>query len=75
MLLLEGVKLMLVGMAVVFSFLALLVAAMRGSAAFCLQFAHLFPEPEPAVDRSAGQRDDLAEVALAIAAVKTRSNG
>ena len=73
MLLLEGIKLMVVGMGVVFCFLGLLVAAMRGASGICQHLAHLFPEPEPVAARSASRRDELAEVALALAAAKVRA--
>ena len=62
----EGLRLMVVGMAVVFCFLSLLVMAMNGSALFFKRFAHYFPEapaPEP------GKTTDYAEIAAAIAAV------
>ena len=44
---LEGVRLMAVGMLTVFAFLTLLVGLMRGSAAFFESFADRFPEEKP----------------------------
>lgn len=54
----EGLELMIAGMSVVFCFLALLVAAMHGSA--------LLFKPS---DAAPTEENDYAEVALAIAAV------
>ncbi len=63
----EGVRLMVVGMITVFAFLTLLVGMMKTSAAFFEHFAHRFPEdptPEPGAVRG-DPRDE--EVALVIA--------
>lgn len=72
--LLEGVRLMAVGMFTVFAFLTLLVGVMKASAAFFAANAHRFPEAEPASARSsrsgatgaAGNEDEIA-VAIAVA--------
>lgn len=69
----QGLVLMVVGMGVVFGFLALLVYAMSGSAAFFKRFAHLFPEEQlkqPGVRKAA---EDHSEIAVAIAAIKTHT--
>lgn len=70
----EGLGLMVAGMGVVFAFLALLVFAMKISAKVLKRFTDADVmggplEKQPtAVFRQAG--DDLAEIAVAIAAVK-----
>jgi sodium pump decarboxylase gamma subunit len=74
--LMEGLRLMLVGMTTVFSFLALLVIAMLATSIFFRKFAHLFPEevaPAPRATAPAPQTN--LDIAVAIAAVKayTRS--
>ena len=70
-LLMQGVVLMVIGMATVFSFLVLLILAMSGSAAFFQKFAHLFPEDEPVkVQKSAA--DPVAEIAVALAAIRAK---
>ena len=61
----EGVRLMVVGMFTVFAFLTLLVGIMKASAAFFEANAHRFPEEEPAKPRAA--RSDDGDVALAVA--------
>lgn len=62
--LLEGARLMAVGMFTVFAFLTLLVALMKASAAFFEAHAHRFPEaPETA---GPSPRQDDGEVALAL---------
>jgi len=61
----QGLVLTVVGMAVVFSFLALLVVLMSVLSSVVTRF---FPEPEKEVTESAGSRD--AEIAAVIAAVK-----
>ena len=45
-LLMQGLVLMVIGMATVFAFLVLMIVAMNRSAAFFKKFAHLFPEEE-----------------------------
>ena len=59
----EGVRLMAVGMFTVFAFLTLLVGIMKASAAFFEANAHRFPEEEPVPPRAA--RSDDGDVALA----------
>jgi oxaloacetate decarboxylase (Na+ extruding) subunit gamma len=67
----EGLRLMVVGMSVVFSFLILLVVAMKASAAFFKRFAHLFPEEQkPTTGLQRVAEDNHADIAVAIAAVK-----
>jgi Na+-transporting methylmalonyl-CoA/oxaloacetate decarboxylase gamma subunit len=65
---LEGIRLMAVGMFTVFAFLTLLVGLMRGSAAFFEANAHRFLEDAPEDKRSvrSGTDEDVA-VALALA--------
>ena len=72
----EGLGLMVAGMGVVFAFLTLLVLAMTVSAKFFEVFADYFVEEAPApvakpkatvVQQS---EDELAEIAVAIAAAK-----
>jgi sodium pump decarboxylase gamma subunit len=66
--LLEGVRLMVVGMLTVFAFLTLLVALMRASAAFFEAQAHRFPEDgEGPSERAPGGRDEEVAVVLAVA--------
>lgn len=61
----QGLVLTVVGMAVVFSFLALLVVLMSILSSVVTRY---FPEPEKEVVESSGSRD--AEIAAVIAAVK-----
>ena len=62
---------MVIGMATVFAFLVLLIAAMNASAAFFRKFAHLFPEEEaPARVRPAA--DPSEEIAVALAAIRSK---
>jgi sodium pump decarboxylase gamma subunit len=68
----QGVTLMVIGMATVFSFLVLLILAMNGSAAFFRKFAHLFPEEEKVASKSAAKSDPVAEIAVALAAIKAK---
>jgi sodium pump decarboxylase gamma subunit len=68
-LLMQGIVLMVIGMATVFAFLILLVFAMNRSAAFFRKFAHLFPEES--VGEPAGS-DPVAEIAVALAAIKAK---
>jgi len=69
--LMDGVFLMVIGMSTVFTFLVLLILAMNGSAAFFRKFAHLFPE-EPAAAPKAPASDPVAEIAVALAAIKAK---
>ena len=71
-LLMQGVTLMVIGMATVFSFLVLLILAMNGSAAFFKKFAHLFPEEVKSTSKTAPKSDPLAEIAVALAAIKSK---
>jgi Na+-transporting methylmalonyl-CoA/oxaloacetate decarboxylase gamma subunit len=59
-------------MATVFAFLALLIAAMNGSAAFFRKFAHLFPEETVAPSKARTAGDPVAEIAVALAAIKAK---
>ncbi|MDF7805854.1 OadG family transporter subunit [Pontiellaceae bacterium B12219] len=73
-LLMQGVTLMVIGMATVFSFLVLLIVAMNCSAAFFRKFAHLFPEAvvTPPKKASAAAADPSAEIAVALAAIRAK---
>ena len=71
-LLMQGVTLMVIGMATVFSFLVLLILAMSGSAAFFRKFAHLFPEEVKEASKAAPKSDPVAEIAVALAAIKAK---
>ena len=71
-LLMQGIVLMVIGMATVFSFLVLLIVAMNGSAAFFRKFAHLFPEEAPTPAKAASSVDPVAEIAVALAAIKAQ---
>ena len=65
---LEGLKLMTVGMFTVFAFLTLLVGLMKASALFFEANAHRFPQEKPEADGNApvGQDTEIA-IVLAIA--------
>ena len=69
-LLMQGVVLMVIGMATVFAFLVLMIIAMNCSAGFCRKFAHLFPEESDQTTGSSG--DAVAEIAVALAAIKAK---
>ena len=69
-LLMQGIVLMVTGMATVFAFLVLLIVAMSSSALFFRKFAHLFPEEEQTPAKSA--LDPVAEIAVALAAIKSK---
>jgi oxaloacetate decarboxylase gamma subunit len=71
-LLMQGVTLMVIGMATVFSFLVLLILAMSSSAAFFRKFAHLFPEEVKETSKAAPKSDPVAEIAVALAAIKAK---
>ena len=71
-LLMQGLVLMVIGMATVFAFLVLLILAMSGSAAFFSKFAHLFPEEVAEAPRAAATVDPVAEIAVALAAIKAK---
>ncbi|MBN2164127.1 MAG: OadG family protein [Pontiellaceae bacterium] len=69
----QGVVLMVIGMATVFAFLVLMIFAMNCSAAFFRKFAHLFPEKEVAAPKkAAAAADPVAEIAVALAAIKAK---
>ncbi len=70
-LLMQGVVLMVIGMATVFAFLVLLIIAMNSSSAFFSKFAHLFPEEEVKA-APAGGTDPTAEIAVALAAIRAK---
>ena len=71
-LLMQGIVLMVIGMATVFSFLVLMILAMSGSAAFFRKFAHLFPEEAQVPAKAAVAMDPVAEIAVALAAIKSK---
>jgi sodium pump decarboxylase gamma subunit len=71
-LLMQGIVLMVIGMATVFAFLVLLIVAMSSSAAFFRKFAHLFPEEVQTPSQSASAADPIAEIAVALAAIKSK---
>ncbi|MDH3981956.1 MAG: OadG family transporter subunit [Kiritimatiellaceae bacterium] len=72
-LLMQGVTLMVIGMATVFAFLVLLIGAMSGSAAFFSKFAHLFPEEVKATPKKATSAvDPSTEIAVALAAIRAK---
>ena len=65
---LEGVRLMAVGMFTVFAFLSLLVGIMSAMASLVEANAHRFPEEPPEVrPPAAGRGDDDVALALALA--------
>jgi sodium pump decarboxylase gamma subunit len=73
---LEGVRLMVVGILTVFVFLTLLVALMRASAAFFEAQAHRFPEDEEGPSESApGGGDEEVAVLIAVAEAMRRGQG
>jgi sodium pump decarboxylase gamma subunit len=72
--LIEGVRLMFVGMFTVFAFLTLLVGLMKMSAAFFEANAHRFPEDEPAEARPNRSNND-EEIAVAIAVAEAMRRG
>jgi sodium pump decarboxylase gamma subunit len=67
-LLMQGIVLMVIGMATVFAFLVLLILAMNGSAAFFKKYAHLFPEEE----KTPAAGDRLAPIAIVLAAIRAK---
>ena len=72
-LLMQGVTLMVIGMATVFAFLVLLIVAMNCSAGFFKKFAHLFPEEVVETKGAAGaSADPSEEVAAIIAAIRAK---
>jgi len=71
-LLMQGLVLMVIGMATVFAFLVLLILAMNGSSAFFSKFAHLFPEEVVDAPKAAAKADPVAEIAVALAAIRAK---
>ena len=72
--LLEGLRLMVVGMATVFVFLTLLVGLMHASAVFFEANAHRFPDADSDDSGSGNARND-EEVAIAIAVAEASRRG
>ena len=62
----QGLIVLVVGITTVFAFLVLLVVVMQASTRFFEKFAYLFPEPE----QDASAAENLAEIAVALAAVR-----
>jgi len=71
-LLMQGLVLMVIGMATVFAFLVLMIVAMNCSAAFFKKFAHLFPEEEATPAKVASATDPAVGIAIALAAIKAK---
>ena len=71
-LLMQGIVLMVIGMATVFAFLVLLILSMNGSAAFFRKFAHLFPEEAQAPKKAEVAVDPVTEIAVALAAIRAK---
>ena len=71
-LLMQGLVLMVIGMATVFAFLVLLIWSMSTSAAFFRKFAHLFPEAEPGARQPVAAGDPAAEIAVVLAAIRAK---
>ncbi len=65
----QGFTLMVVGMATVFAFLVLLIGAMNASANFFKKHAHRGGEPTVSAEPPDA---DMAEIAVALAAIKAR---
>lgn len=68
--LLEGVQLMIVGMAIVFSFLGLLVGAMSATRVVAEALEAAAPVPEPAPSRPVPTDDAQIAVVLAVIAAR-----
>ena len=68
----QGIVLLVIGMATVFAFLVVLILAMNASAAFFKKFAHLFPEDAVVEIKSAGAADPKVVAAIALAAIKAK---
>jgi sodium pump decarboxylase gamma subunit len=69
----EGLRLMAVGMSLVFCFLILLVLAMHASARFCSRFAHFFPSDPAPEEQESPAGTPFEKIAVAIAAAKSRA--
>jgi sodium pump decarboxylase gamma subunit len=70
----EGVRLMVVGMITVFAFLTLLVGMMKASTVFFETFADRFPEDAPD-DPTPSRSNRDAEIALALAIAEAHRRG
>lgn len=75
-LIIDGLVVMVIGMSVVFLFLVLLVIMMHVNAKIIAWYNKKYPEPVPkaAGGGAAPRGDDLSEIALVIAAVKSFGN-
>ncbi len=62
---------MVVGLSSVFAFLGLLVVVMYASAWFFNTFSHLFPDPDSQVSTAAPP--DLSDIAVVLAALRSRT--
>ena len=71
-LLMQGLVLMVIGMATVFAFLVLMIVAMNRSAAFFKKFAHLFPEEQATPAKAAPAAGPAVEIAIALATIKAK---
>jgi sodium pump decarboxylase gamma subunit len=71
----EGLRLMAVGMITVFAFLTLLVGMMKASAAFFEKFADRFPEEEHPEKSSRSSADRDGEIALVLAIAEAHRQG
>jgi sodium pump decarboxylase gamma subunit len=71
-LLMQGIVLMVIGMATVFAFLVLLILSMITSAAFFRKFSHLFPEEQTVSQKSSASVNPSAEIAVALAAIRAQ---
>jgi sodium pump decarboxylase gamma subunit len=71
-LLMQGLVLMVIGMATVFAFLMLLIVSMSTSAVFFRKFSHLFPEEAPAAQKPVAAGDPAAEIAVVLAAIRAK---
>jgi sodium pump decarboxylase gamma subunit len=69
----QGIVLMVIGMATVFAFLVLLIGAMNLSSVFFRKFSHLFPEEtQEAAAKPVAQSDPAEEIAVALAAIRAK---
>ena len=74
--LIEGLRLMMVGMITVFAFLTLLVAMMHASAAFFEANAHRFPDDsDESTTSHRSSNDEEIAIALAVAEASRRGQG
>ncbi len=70
-----GVVLMLIGMGVVFSFLYILVLAMRVMSKFVLYLNKLFPEVVPVIEKAGKKVNVAVEEAIAVAIAVAKARG